>query len=75
MMLQNNEIRVISQSRMTRGLLLLEQGIKIVENENGNFSISSRTKNAVKYLIKGLLMKRDLQIINHREKKWEYFQS
>ena len=73
MMLQNNEIGVILQSRMTRGLLVLEQGIKIVENENGNFSISSRTKNAVKYVIKGLLMKLDLQVINHREKKWEYF--
>ena len=66
MMLQNNEIGVILQSRMTRGLLVLEQGIKIVENENGNFSISSRTKNAVKYVIKGLLMKLDLQVINHR---------
>ena len=75
MMLQNNVIRVISQSRMTRGLLLLEQGIKIVENENGNFSISSRTKNVVKYVIKDLLMKLNLQIINNREKKWEYFQS
>jgi hypothetical protein len=57
--------------RMTRGLQLLEQDIKIVENENRSFSISSLTKNAVKYIIKDLLMKLDLQIINDGEKKWE----
>ena len=62
-------------NRIKRGLHQLEQDIKIFKNKNGSFSISSLTKNAVKYVIKGLLMKLDLLIINHREKKWEYFQS
>jgi hypothetical protein len=61
--------------RMTRELQLREQDIKIVENENGNFCILSLTKNPVKYVIKGLLMKLDLQIINYSEKTWEYYQS
>lgn len=30
---------------MTKGLQLLEQGIKIVENENGSFSVPSLTRN------------------------------
>jgi hypothetical protein len=37
----------ISQSRMTRELQLLEQGVKIVENENGSFAVPSRTRNIV----------------------------
>lgn len=41
--IQNNN----SLSRMTRGLQLLEQGIKIVENENGSFSVPSLTRNIV----------------------------
>lgn len=61
--------------RMTRELQLREQDIKIVENENGSFCILSLTKNPVKYVIKGLLMKLDLQIINYSEKTWEYYQS
>jgi hypothetical protein len=60
---------------MTIGLQQLGQTIKIFENKDGSFSILSLIKNALKYVIKGLLMKLDLQIINHREKKWEYFQS
>ena len=36
MVLQINKIGAISLTRMTRGLQLLEQGIKIVENENEN---------------------------------------
>jgi hypothetical protein len=54
---------------MTIGLQQLGQTIKIFENKDGSFSILSLIKNAVKYVIKGLLMKLDLQIINHREKK------
>jgi hypothetical protein len=41
MVLQNNEIRAISLTRMTRRLQLLEQGVKIVENENGSFAVPS----------------------------------
>ena len=62
-------------SQMKRGLQRLTQDIKIFENNNRSFSISSLTKNAVKYVIKGLLMKLYLQIINYSEKKWEYYQS
>ena len=40
---QNNE----SLTRMTRGQQLLEQGIKIVENENGSFSVPSLTRSIV----------------------------
>jgi transposase-like protein len=47
MVLQNNEIGAISLSRMTRGLQLLEQGVKIVENENGSFSVPSLTRNII----------------------------
>jgi hypothetical protein len=32
---------------MTRGLQLLEQGGKIVENENGSFAVPSLTRNIV----------------------------
>ncbi len=46
-MLQNNEIGAISLTRMTRGLQLLEQGVKIVENENGSFAVPSLTRNIV----------------------------
>ena len=45
MVLHNKEIGAISLSRMTRGLQLLEQGVKIVENENGSFSVPSLTRN------------------------------
>ena len=44
-----------SLSRMMRGLQLLEQGIKIFENKNESFSMSSLTKNAVIYVIKGVV--------------------
>ena len=47
MVLQNNEIGAISLTRMTRGLQLLEQGVKIVENENGSFAVPSLTRNIV----------------------------
>lgn len=47
MVLRNKEIGAISLSRMTRGLQLLEQGVKIVENENGSFAIPSLTRNIV----------------------------
>src|SRR5215217_7635822 len=47
MVLQNNEIGAISLTRMTRGLQLLEQGVKIVDNENGSFAVPSLTRNIV----------------------------
>ena len=74
-MTTTNQINNNSFSRMTRGLQGLEQDIKIFKNKNECISISSLTKNAVKYVIKGLLMKLYLQIINYSEKKWEYYQS
>jgi len=40
---QNNN----SLSRMTRGLQLLEQGVQIVENENGSFSVPSLTRKVI----------------------------
>ena len=49
-----------SLSRMMRGSQLLEQGIKIFESKNSSFYSPSITENA---------------IINHSEKKWEYYQS
>jgi hypothetical protein len=36
-----NQINNNSLTRMTRGLELLEQGVKIVENENGSFNVPS----------------------------------
>jgi hypothetical protein len=68
-MTTTNQINNNSFSRMTIGLQQLGQTIKIFENKDGSFSILSLIKNALKYVIKGLLMKLDLQIINHREKK------
>jgi hypothetical protein len=47
MVLQNNEIGAFSLARMARGLQLLEQGIKIVENENGSFSVPSLTRKVI----------------------------
>jgi putative transposase len=46
-MAEENKIGAISLSRMTRGLQLLEQGIKIVENENGSFCVPSLTRNII----------------------------
>ncbi len=45
MVLQNYEIRAILLTRMTEGLQLLEQGIKIIENEDGSFAVPSLTRN------------------------------
>ena len=36
-----------SLSRMMRGLQLLVQGVKIVENQNGSFSVPSLTRNII----------------------------
>ena len=41
------QTNTISLSRMTRGLQLLEQGVQIVENENGSFTVPSLTRNTV----------------------------
>lgn len=47
MLHQDQKSGAISQVRMMRGLQLLEQGVKIVENENGSFSVPSLTRNVI----------------------------
>ena len=44
---QDQKSGAISLARMTRGLQLLEQGVKIVEIQNGSFPVPSLTRNIV----------------------------
>lgn len=47
MVLHNSESNNISQTRVMRGLDLLEQGVQIKELENGSFAVPSLTRNIV----------------------------
>ena len=47
MVLHKDQIESISLARITRGQQLLEQGVNIVENENGSFAVPSLTRNTV----------------------------
>lgn len=42
-----NPIKYDSQTRMTRGIELLEHGVKITEQQDGSFAVPSLTRNSI----------------------------